>query len=353
MCKGPVLLRNADYAAPEAAFPMVTPGFPQGGNACGKVSSLLGHRIFLFEQCSDVGCQRFSFRRRGFSEHVRDTRMAGESRHLPTCGRDRAFGIDGSQSLQQAARLAQAEGRRRSHPRESLRLAAAPCCYGKHGLCKVGFKDFRLAVLLHSGFGARAPETVANARGHAAGSAGSLPGHVPADAHGLQPAQAILRVEHRLAAKPGVDDYAHVFYGKGSLCYRRSQDDFPVAVRGWHYGPVLYLRRQHAVERMHFRAVQTVSEQFGAAPYVRLAGQEGKYVAFVSVVRQPDGARHRLGGIVRRGLGCVMLDIHREHPSFPLDEGCIQLLANGVSIDGGRHDDYLEVGTDNTLCLTC
>ena len=127
--------------------------------------------------------------------------MAGESRHLQTCWRDGAFGINGAQRCQQAACLADAEGRRRSHPREFLRLAAAPRCYGKHSLCKVGFKDFGTAVFFHARFGARAPETVANARGYAAGAAGALTGHVPADAHGLQPAQAVLRVENRLAAQ--------------------------------------------------------------------------------------------------------------------------------------------------------
>ena len=140
--------------------------------------------------------------------------MAGERGHTATAGRDCAHCVDRAECLQQIACLAETECRRRSKPRQRLGFTSTPGGDGEQHLRQVRFQYLRPAVFLHPGFSSGTPQAVASAWGYAAGTAGALPGHVPADAHGLQPAQAALRVEDKLAAQSRVYDYAYILYGE-------------------------------------------------------------------------------------------------------------------------------------------
>ena len=65
-----------------------------------------------------------------------------------------------------------------------------------------------------------------------------------------------------------------------------------------------------------------------------------------------DGSRHLFIYIVSRNIGLRINGLYGEHPSFALYQWCLKSLADGGSIDGCRHDDDLQIWSDDFLCLS-
>ena len=65
-----------------------------------------------------------------------------------------------------------------------------------------------------------------------------------------------------------------------------------------------------------------------------------------------DGSRHLFIYIVSRNIGLRINGLYGEHSSFALYQWCLKSLADGSSIDGCRHDDDLQIWSDDFLCLS-
>ena len=301
--------------------------------------------------------------------------MAGQRGEGLTVRGDASGFVQGAQKFQQLPGLGHVRGRRRGQPRERRQLALAPRRSVQCRPCEIRFEDLRDTRRGQAGLRGRAPEPVAYAWRHPPRPAAALVGHVSADAHRLQAAQGVLRVEDQPSAEAAVHDHPHTLDGQRSLGNGRGQHDLPAPGRTWRNGRPLLLRRQQTVQGINGKALLivilglqivipgltrnlgtaittgSVPQQFRAAPDLPLAGQERQHVAVVFPERHPHPMRHALSHIFGRGLLRRMLHLHREHPPRALDERGVQLPAERFRVDRRGHQQNTQVRTQQRLRL--
>ena len=339
------MLCHTQEAPPNAFGGFFEAGFPQGGDAQAKVGTdaFRGQRILLFQQGGDVAGEGFLGRAGGFHQHVSDAGMAGKGGHRAAGFRDLPVFRQGAQHLQQPARRGKRRGGRRGQPRQFFRRSGAPGRDIQQDGGKVGFQDFRCPVFRHPRLGCSGPEPVADSRRDTAGASGALGGHIPADAHGLQAAQAVASVVFQFAAQAAVHHGPHSFDGQRSLGDRGGEHDFALARRAGRDGFLLLFLGQEAVQGIDTRGGQTLAQAFRAAADFRFSGQEGQDVTFALPVRLAYDVRDRFGGIALVGLPVGAEDPDGEHPAFAFDQGKLQGVAERAAVKRGGHEDQFQV----------
>ena len=140
--------------------------------------------------------------------------MAGQGSHAAAEGRDMAVGGDGAEQAQLLLGLAHAVGGWRREPGQRHDVGLTEGRYGQHHWREVGVENLGGALGVEAVVGGGGPETEADAGRHTPSPTSALPGHVVADAHGLEVAQPRGGVVDELAEITAVDDHAHALDGE-------------------------------------------------------------------------------------------------------------------------------------------
>ena len=253
------------------------------------------------------------------------------------------------QQLQLPAGLDDVDVGRRGEPGQCLDAGLAQGGDVEHHRREVGICDFGLALLAHAQLGGRCPQLVACAGRYATRASGALLGHVFAGAHGLEMAQSAGWVIHQLAVVAAVDYYAHAFDSNRSLGNGRGQHYLAVPRCRRGDGLILLLCTEIAIEGVHAGRAQIVAQELGAAHDVGLSWQEGKDVALVPPVGLAHDGGHCFGYLLWGDVDIGSHGLHRIYLATAAYRSCPYGLAYGLGVDGCRHDNNVEVGTQDAL----
>ena len=276
--------------------------------------------------------------------------MAGHRRQGAPVRGDAPRLVQRAEQFQQMTGLRKVGRGRRCEPGEPLRVAFAPGGGVQYGARQVGLEYLRHPRGRHPGLRGAAPEPVAHARRHASRPAAALVGHILADAHRLQAAEGVLRVEYHPPAEAAVHHNAHTLDGERRFGDGRRQHDLAAACRTRRDGRPLLLRREQPVEWINFLAASF--QQLRAAPDLPLARQESQDVPLLLPLRHADLPGHAFRHILRCSVFGGIFYLHREHPAGAFQQRCLQRGADGGRVDGGRHQHDLQVGPEELLCFT-
>ena len=163
-------------------------------------------------------------------------------------GRKTALGVDGVKHQEELLCLRNVRSGRRREPRQTCRVALAPCCYVERHRGEVGSLYLGLAGGGHAVLCGERPQAVTRAWRDTSRASSPLVGHVDGDACRLQMAKTALRVEDHLAAETRIDDNADALDGERRLGNGRGEDHLALPGATWRDGSPLLGLGEHPVE---------------------------------------------------------------------------------------------------------
>ena len=162
---------------------------------------------------------------------------------------DAALAVDGAEGDEQRPRFGERTERRGIEKGELRRIGDAPDRAVEHEPRKIGGENLGRGVRLKSAVRGLLPQTIADARLHAARAPAPLVGVGFADAHRREPREPDVRLVDGDAHEAAVDDDAHALDGERRLGDRgREHDLAPPGGRG-RDGEILRMGVQRSVER--------------------------------------------------------------------------------------------------------
>ena len=219
----------------------------------------------------------------------------------------------------------------------------------EHRLGEVGSVNLRRVVLGPVEVTALGPEPVAGAGRSAARATRALVGRGSANLLDEQRAKAAFAVEAGHAGEAAVDDVADAVDGHGRLGDVRRDDD--LASVTFAESPILICRRQFAVQRdqLHRFGQASPAERADRAADFTHAGHENQDVPRRVV---PQNQLHRVGRLLGDWVAiAVLAEANLDRKGAPVGgehgAGRVRSLAkvacHGAGLNGGRHDDDLQV----------
>ena len=158
-------------------------------------------------------------------------------------------------------------------------------------------------------------------------------------------------IHHLLFVQAAVHHHSHALDSERSLGDGRRQYHFSLALRTGRDGRLLLSIGKHPVKRADVRIAEGPAQQLLAAPDLGLTGEEGQDIALVGLVRLPHRMGHQLGHIGGISLLPGPANGHRKHLSLALNHLRVQGFFQALGVDGGRHQDNLEILPQQRLCL--
>lgn len=151
------------------------------------------------------------------------------------------------------------------------------------------------------------------------------------------------------AGEAGIDDHGNAVDGDGAFGNVGGEDDFALLIGS--DGAVLFFGCEVAVERREEEVVafgKACERGGGAADFVG-AGEEDEEVAGG---RLGEDGFHRLADLVFERVGGVraVAHVHGEQAAFGAkDRAAVEIGGDGRGVEGGGHDDELEVRAGGAL----
>jgi hypothetical protein len=339
----PLLIYTRRYASPLACR---TQGRkPQTEIDRTRASSLGQEGIAFREQRTEIG-RRLPFIRRSTEQHDPKSGMDWELGQGASQRCDRAAPVERAEPVQEVECLVPGRRGWGVDPAQRLRILDTPDRQLQRQRREIGFEDLRCAPIGSSDLLGPGPESPADTRGQTPSTSGTLIGAGAWDGLGHQPGQTRAWVKAWLACQARVEHHPDALDGQAGLGQIRGQDQTPPSTTVRAQRSILLRRRQRAMQRQDLEVRPRNSGQGLTCPFdLRRTGQEGQDVARLlhqRLTRRRDQGVHRIS--VRGALGIADLD--RKGPTLGMqDRGVAQELCNGFGLQGRRHDQETQIGS--------
>src|SRR5690606_15117650 len=243
------------------------------------VAAITVEYVASFDECREIAGQGALLIVTRGQQQCSETRMSAQCQHAPSCGSDAAFGINGTQGLQEGTACRHRAGWWRIG---ETQLSASPGCQFQRKTGEIDGEDFRCTACLESL--AAMPEAITPAFGHTTGATGTLVGGGLRDQYCGEARETRVGIEARFSREAAVDNHAHTGQGDGRLGDVGGEDYAAASAGVWCQRCGLLFHWHLAMQREDHDVAGQGCELAQYLLDLALPGQEHQQVA--GVVRQ-------------------------------------------------------------------